>query len=46
MADAKRVVQKEQQIMADNEFPEDYVLTVFPFTRDVSKAISLRIWFA
>ncbi|KAM7365399.1 hypothetical protein PAMP_016330 [Pampus punctatissimus] len=34
-ADAERVVQKEKQIMADHEFPEEYLLTVFPFTRDV-----------
>nr|XP_020447903.1 RNA-binding protein 43 isoform X2 [Monopterus albus] len=33
--DADRVVQKEQQIMTDSKFPEDYLLTVFPFTRDV-----------
>ncbi|TDG96176.1 hypothetical protein EPR50_G00236830 [Perca flavescens] len=33
--DAERVVRKEQQIMTDNEFPEDFLLTVFPFTRDV-----------
>lgn len=26
--------------MCDHEFPEDYLLTVFPFTRDVSMAIS------
>ncbi|KAG7241075.1 hypothetical protein INR49_026106 [Caranx melampygus] len=31
--DAENVVRKEQQIMT--EFPEDYLLTVFPFTRDV-----------
>ncbi|XP_026157532.1 uncharacterized protein LOC113127293 isoform X1 [Mastacembelus armatus] len=33
--DAKRVVGKEQQVMMDRRFPEDYRLTVFPFTRDV-----------
>ncbi|KAL7370372.1 hypothetical protein ABVT39_026759 [Epinephelus coioides] len=33
--DAARVVRKEQHIMKDNEFPDDYPLTVFPFTRDV-----------
>ncbi|XP_029300428.1 uncharacterized protein LOC115016645 [Cottoperca gobio] len=33
--DAERAVRKEQQIMMDSEFPEDYLLTVFPFTRDV-----------
>lgn len=33
--DAQRVVRKDQQIMKDSEFPEDYLLTVFPFTRDV-----------
>ncbi|XP_040887998.1 uncharacterized protein LOC121177740 [Toxotes jaculatrix] len=33
--DAERVVRKEQQIMTDNKFPEDYLITVFPFTRDV-----------
>ncbi|XP_072227340.1 uncharacterized protein [Leuresthes tenuis] len=33
--DAERVVRKEQQIMGDDEFPEDYRLTVFPFSRDV-----------
>lgn len=35
MADAGRVVKKEQ-VMKDDEFPEDYSLTVFPFTTDVS----------
>ncbi|XP_042261290.1 uncharacterized protein LOC121892346 isoform X1 [Thunnus maccoyii] len=35
LADAERVVRKEQQIMVDDEFPEEYLLTVFPFTRDV-----------
>ncbi|XP_076579648.1 uncharacterized protein LOC143315936 [Chaetodon auriga] len=38
--DAERVVQKEQHIMVDKEFPEDYVLTVFPFTRDVFLYVS------
>ncbi|XP_029929588.1 uncharacterized protein LOC115374680 [Myripristis murdjan] len=33
--DAERVVKKEQQVMRDKEFPEDYHLTVFPFTADV-----------
>lgn len=33
--DANRVVRKEQQIMADDEFPEEYLLTVFPFSTDV-----------
>uniref|UniRef100_UPI0037E75240 uncharacterized protein n=1 Tax=Semicossyphus pulcher TaxID=241346 RepID=UPI0037E75240 len=33
--DAERVVRKEEQIMTDEEFPADYVLTVFPFTTDV-----------
>ncbi|XP_010737239.2 RNA-binding protein 43 [Larimichthys crocea] len=34
-ADAENVVRKDQHKMADDEFPEEYVLTVFPFTRDV-----------
>lgn len=34
------MVQKDQQIMADDEFPEEYILTVFPFTRDVSMTVS------
>lgn len=46
MADAERVVQKEQQILADEEFPDDYVLNAFPFTRDVSTALCLNGWFA
>lgn len=25
--------------MVDDEFPEEYLLTVFPFTRDVSVAV-------
>ncbi|XP_031707983.1 uncharacterized protein LOC116386119 [Anarrhichthys ocellatus] len=33
--DAERVVRKKQQLMKDNEFPDDYLLTVFPFTRDM-----------
>ncbi|KAI4797940.1 hypothetical protein KUCAC02_016991 [Chaenocephalus aceratus] len=33
--DANRAVGKEQQIMADDEFPEEYLLTVFPFSPDV-----------
>ncbi|XP_078099760.1 uncharacterized protein LOC144512735 [Sander vitreus] len=33
--DAERVVRKKQQIMMDSEFPDDVLLTVFPFTRDV-----------
>ncbi|XP_008294084.1 uncharacterized protein LOC103367746 [Stegastes partitus] len=33
--DAASVVRKEQQIMTDSEFPQEYVLTVFPFSRDV-----------
>ncbi|XP_071392823.1 uncharacterized protein [Centroberyx affinis] len=33
--DAERVVRKDLQIMKDKEFPEDYHLTVFPFTPDV-----------
>uniref|UniRef100_A0A3P8TAQ9 RRM domain-containing protein n=1 Tax=Amphiprion percula TaxID=161767 RepID=A0A3P8TAQ9_AMPPE len=33
--DAARVTRKEQQIMMDSEFPQEYVLTVFPFSRDV-----------
>jgi len=41
LADAERVVRKEQQIMRDDEFPEDYTLTVFPFSRDVSMDLGL-----
>ncbi|XP_022062137.2 uncharacterized protein si:dkey-154b15.1 [Acanthochromis polyacanthus] len=33
--DAAKVVEKEQQIMTDSEFLQEYVLTVFPFSRDV-----------
>lgn len=43
LADAEKVVRKEQQVMADSEFPEDYLLTVFPFTKDVSTAIGSLI---
>ncbi|XP_045910730.1 uncharacterized protein LOC123974223 isoform X1 [Micropterus dolomieu] len=35
LADAERVVRKQQHIMTDDEFPDNYLLTVFPFTRDV-----------
>ncbi|GAA6217894.1 RNA-binding protein 43 isoform X1 [Lates japonicus] len=38
--DAERVVRKEQQIMMDSKFPQDYHLTVFPFTRDVFLYVS------
>ncbi|XP_051284353.1 uncharacterized protein LOC127378976 [Dicentrarchus labrax] len=40
--DAERVVRKERQIMTDKEFEESegYVLTVFPFTRDVFLYVS------
>ncbi|KAM4711176.1 RNA-binding protein 43 [Anableps anableps] len=34
-ADAERVVRKEQHTMMDEEFTQDYVLTVFPFSTDV-----------
>ena len=40
LADAERVVKKEEQIMMDAEFTQDYSLTVFPFSRDVS-----MVWF-
>nr|XP_004552611.2 uncharacterized protein LOC101478124 isoform X2 [Maylandia zebra] len=33
--DAARVVEKKQHIMTDSQFPEDFVLTVFPFSTDV-----------
>ncbi|XP_036946395.1 uncharacterized protein LOC119014999 isoform X2 [Acanthopagrus latus] len=33
--DAARVTRNERQIMVDDEFPEEYLLTVYPFTRDV-----------
>ncbi|KAK9524047.1 hypothetical protein VZT92_017914 [Zoarces viviparus] len=33
--DAERVVRKKRQLMKDEEFPDDYLLTVFPFTRDM-----------
>lgn len=39
LADAARVTRNERQIMVDDEFPEEYLLTVYPFTRDVSVAI-------
>ena len=38
LADAARVTRNERQIMVDDEFPEEYLLTVYPFTRDVSVA--------
>lgn len=38
--DANRAVGKEQQIMADDEFPEEYLLTVFPFSTDVFLYVS------
>lgn len=41
-ADANRAVGKEQQIMADDEFPEEYLLTVFPFSTDVSVTLFLH----
>ncbi|KAM9327568.1 uncharacterized protein KZ484_019036 [Pholidichthys leucotaenia] len=33
--DAERVVGKKEQFMTDDQFSEDYILTVFPFSRDV-----------
>ncbi|XP_011482930.1 RNA-binding protein 43 [Oryzias latipes] len=33
--DAAKVVEKEQQVMEDEEFPAVYTLTVFPFSTDV-----------
>ncbi|KAM6957932.1 RNA-binding protein 43 [Tautogolabrus adspersus] len=39
-ADAERVVLKEEQIMMDEEFPTDYLLTVFPLTEDVFLYVS------
>lgn len=36
LADAERVLRQEEQIMTDRMFTQDYPLTVFPFTRDVS----------
>ncbi|XP_054480029.1 uncharacterized protein si:dkey-154b15.1 [Anoplopoma fimbria] len=33
--DAERVVRKERHIMMDDEFPTSFIITVFPFTRDV-----------
>ncbi|XP_074482602.1 uncharacterized protein LOC141762593 [Sebastes fasciatus] len=38
--DAERVVRQEQQIMMDSELPDEYLLTVFPFTRDVFLYVS------
>lgn len=38
--DAERVVKKEEQIMKDEEFPQDYALTVFPFSEDVFLYVS------
>ncbi|KAK2880394.1 uncharacterized protein [Channa argus] len=38
--DAERVVRKEQHIMTDSAFPAEYLLTVFPFTRDVFLYVS------
>ncbi|XP_059184295.1 uncharacterized protein LOC131963159 [Centropristis striata] len=34
-ADADRAAAKKRHVMTDDEFPADYRLTVFPFTRDV-----------
>ncbi|XP_060888821.1 uncharacterized protein si:dkey-154b15.1 [Labrus mixtus] len=39
-ADAERAALKEEQIMMDDEFPADYLLTVFPLTSDVSLYVS------
>ncbi|XP_029376567.1 uncharacterized protein LOC115055167 isoform X2 [Echeneis naucrates] len=39
-SDAENVVQKEQQIMTDDKFPQDVLLTVFPFSTDVFFYIS------
>ncbi|KAK2856898.1 hypothetical protein Q5P01_005633 [Channa striata] len=39
-ADAERVLRKERQILTDSTFPEEYLLTVFPFTRDVYLYVS------
>lgn len=36
VSDAEKVVRKEQQVLTDSELPEDYLLTVFPFSTDVS----------
>lgn len=33
--DAVKVTRKKQQILTDSEFPQQYVLTVFPFSTDV-----------
>ncbi|MEQ2298296.1 hypothetical protein AMECASPLE_003724 [Ameca splendens] len=38
--DAERVVRKEQHTMRDEEFTQDYSLTVFPFSRDVFLYVS------
>ncbi|XP_023251181.1 RNA-binding protein 43 [Seriola lalandi dorsalis] len=39
-SDAENVVRKEQHIMTDNEFSEDYLLTVFPLSGDVFLYVS------
>ncbi|XP_041834439.1 uncharacterized protein LOC121635392 [Melanotaenia boesemani] len=33
--DAEKVLKKEQHILMDDEFKENYLLTVFPFSKDV-----------
>ncbi|XP_069022517.1 uncharacterized protein [Embiotoca jacksoni] len=38
--DAARAAAKERQVMTDDTFPEDYLLTVFPFSRDVFPYVS------
>ncbi|KAK5600339.1 hypothetical protein CRENBAI_026816 [Crenichthys baileyi] len=38
--DAEQVVRKEQHTMRDEEFTQDYSLTVFPFSRDVFLYVS------
>ncbi|MEQ2236132.1 hypothetical protein ILYODFUR_009337 [Ilyodon furcidens] len=38
--DAERVVKKEQHTMMDEEFAQDYSLTVFPFSTDVFLYVS------
>ncbi|KAM9836231.1 uncharacterized protein ACBR49_019861 [Aulostomus maculatus] len=38
--DAERVVQREEQVLTDGQFSQDYPLTVFPFTRDVFLYVS------
>jgi len=40
-ADAERVAGKKRHTMTDAEFPCDYRLTVFPFTRDVSASFTV-----